>query len=93
MRGAALVSSAYDKPQTAQENAVANAALATAAQPSAGTVAAEVAHKTDPGGPPVTLSEALDAGSDEAPQQLRDKAASASKIVPADSPEATPDQP
>jgi hypothetical protein len=76
--------------QTAEENAATNAALATAAQPSAGTVSAAIANATDPGPPPVTLSEAIEAQSDEADPELRAKVAAANRIVPADSPEATP---
>jgi hypothetical protein len=93
MLGVALALSACNRPQTAEENAATNAALATAAKPSAGTVGAAYSNKIDPGGPPVTLSEAIDAGSDEAPQQLRDKVAAARAIVPANSTEATPGQP
>lgn len=87
--GAALTLAACGRQQTAQDNAAVNAALATAAQPSAGTVAAQNANKTDPGPPPVTLSEAIEAQGDEADPRLRAKVAAADRIVPANSTEAT----
>jgi hypothetical protein len=84
-----MLLAACGRQQTAQDNAAVNAALATAAQPSAGTISAEISNITDPGPPPVTLSEALEAQGDEADPQLKAKVAAANRIVPSTSPEAT----
>ena len=73
--------------------AATNAALAIAEKPAAGTVAAQNTIANPPEPPPVTLSEAVEACSDEADPQLRAKAAAAKRIVPANSPEATVGQP
>jgi hypothetical protein len=91
--GGALALVACSKQQTAQDKTATNAALSIAERPSAGTVAAETANRTDPGPPPVTLSEAIESQADEADPQLRAKVDAATRIVPANSVEATPGRP